>query len=221
MSDSNEPQARIAQHLLASAGVLRDTAQLCAGTIEAVAERIAESFRAGGKLLICGNGGSAAESQHLAAEFTHRLSARTIRPALPALALTTDTSLLTAYANDCGFDGVFARQVEALGRSGDVLLGLSTSGNSSNVLQAFRVAQRLGLTSVALMGRAGELQRLADIAICIPSDDTQHIQEAHLAVIHLVCALVEREFAAVPLVEDDSTMQSADAHPVPLVAAVP
>lgn len=217
---SNDAQPEIVRHLLASASVLRETAESCTGAIEAVADQIAESFRSGGKLLICGNGGSAAESQHLAAEFTHRLSAQTVRRPLPALALTTDTSLITAYANDCGFDGVFARQVEALGKPSDVLLGLSTSGNSPNVLQAVRAARRLGLMTVALTGRAGELPHLANLAICIPSEDTQHIQEAHLAVIHLLCALVERVFVASPDLQDKTLTEVQEIEAAALVEAV-
>ena len=186
--------AEIAEHLRSSARVLDQTVAACTDSIAQAANRIAGAFREGGKLLVCGNGGSAAECQHLAAEFTHRLSARVIRPALPAIALTTDTSLLTAFANDCGFEGVFARQVEALGRPGDVLLGLSTSGASPNVLQAVRTARERRLATIALMGEAGPLRELVEIAICIPSRDTQHIQEAHLPVLHLLCRLVEREF---------------------------
>ena len=186
--------AEIAAHLDRATRVIGETVAACSESIAEAASRIAGSFRDGGKLLICGNGGSAAECQHLAAEFTHRLSSKVIRPALPAIALTTDTSLLTAYANDCGFDGVFARQVEALGRPGDVLLGLSTSGASPNVLRATRAASERGMTTVALMGATGPLRELAEIAICIPSGDTQHIQEAHLPVLHLLCKLVEREF---------------------------
>lgn len=185
--------ADVAEHLSASARVLDRTVQACTPSIVQAAGRIAGAFREGGKLLICGNGGSAAESQHLAAEFTHRLSAQVIRPALPAIALTTDSSLLTAYANDCGFEGVFARQVEALGRPGDVLLGLSTSGTSPNVVLAVRTARERHLATIALMGESGPLRDLVDIAICIPSRDTQHIQEAHLPVLHLLCKLVEQD----------------------------
>jgi D-sedoheptulose 7-phosphate isomerase len=154
---------------------------------------IVQAFRAGGKLLLCGNGGSAADCQHMAAEFVSRLTKTFERPGLPAIALTTDSSFLTAYANDCGFDGVFERQVQALGQPGDVVLGISTSGNSPNVVRAVRRARAAGLRSIALTGDGGLLGSLADVAIAVPSTDTQHIQEAHLAIEHLICWLVERE----------------------------
>lgn len=159
----------------------------------AAAELIAQAFRDQGKLLLCGNGGSAADCQHMAAEFVSRLTKSFERPGLPAIALTTDSSFLTAYANDCGFDGVFERQVQALGRPGDVVLGISTSGNSPNVVRAVRCARASGLRSIALTGEGGLLGSLADVAIAVPTADTQHIQEAHLAIEHLICALVERE----------------------------
>ena len=182
---------RVRSYLAESAEVKRLTADACAEAIAMAAGVIEDAFRAGGKLLICGNGGSAADCQHMAAEFVSRLTKDFERPGLPAIALTTDTSFLTAYANDCGFDGVFARQVQALGRAGDVLLGISTSGNSPNVIQAVELARDLGLRTVSLTGAGGRLAKLADVAIAVPSEDTQHIQEAHLAVEHLVCMLVE------------------------------
>jgi D-sedoheptulose 7-phosphate isomerase len=153
---------------------------------------ITQSFQRGGKLLLCGNGGSAADCQHLAAEFVGRLTKDVTRPGLPAIALTTDTSYLTAYANDFGFDGVFARQIEALATSGDVLLAISTSGSSRNVLAGVDAAKRKGLAVVALLGDEGALANAADVAIRVPSNDTQLIQQVHLAVEHLICHLVER-----------------------------
>ena len=153
---------------------------------------ITESFQRGGKLLLCGNGGSAADCQHLAAEFVGRLTKEVTRPGLPAIALTTDTSYLTGYANDFGFDGVFARQIEALGTTGDVLLAISTSGSSRNVVAGVDAAKRKGLAVVALVGNYGTLAGAADVAIRVPSDDTQLIQQVHLAVEHLICHLVER-----------------------------
>ena len=153
---------------------------------------IAESFRRGGKLLLCGNGGSAADCQHVAAEFVNRLSKARERRALPALALTTDTSYLTSYANDYGFDGIYARQLEAFGTTGDVLLAISTSGSSPNVLAAVAAARARGIAVVALLGEAGRLAEAADVAIKVPSRDTQLIQQVHLAVEHLICELVER-----------------------------
>jgi len=147
-------------------------------------------------VLLCGNGGSAADCQHVAAELVSRLTRDSERPGLPAIALTTDTSFLTAYANDCGFEGVFARQVEALGRPGDVLIGISTSGNSPNVLRAVELAREKGMRSIALTGQGGRLAKLADVAVSVPSDDTRHIQEAHLAVEHVLCLLVEESLFA-------------------------
>ena len=160
--------------------------------IARAAAMVPESFQRGGKLLLCGNGGSAADCQHLAAEFVSRLSKDVARPGLPAIALTTDTSYLTAYANDFGFDGVFARQIEALGTAGDVLLAISTSGSSRNVLAAADAARRKAIAVIALVGDGGPLAGTADIAIQVPSRDTQLIQQVHLAVEHLICRLVEQ-----------------------------
>lgn len=182
----------IAQHLRESARVKEQLVEQCSEQILDAADRITQAFRSGNKLLLCGNGGSAADCQHLAAEFTSRLTSDFVRPGLPALALTTDTSFLTAYTNDFDFEGVFARQVEVLGRPGDVLVGISTSGNSPNVVLAIKTAQRLGLTTISLTGSGGCLQELADVSIAVPSTRTQHIQESHLAVEHLICHFVER-----------------------------
>jgi phosphoheptose isomerase len=184
--------ATVRAHLAGTAEVLRLTLEQCAPAIVAAADLVADSFRKGGKLMICGNGGSAADCQHLAAEFTSRLTIDFPRPALPALALTTDTSFLTAYANDIDFEGVFARQVEALGKPEDVLLGISTSGSSKNVVRAVEAARSLKAKTIVLTGNRGCLRELAEIAICVPSDSTQHIQETHLAIEHLVCHFVER-----------------------------
>jgi D-sedoheptulose 7-phosphate isomerase len=184
--------ATVRSHLTGTADVLRLTLEQCAPAIVAAADLVAESFRKGGKLMICGNGGSAADCQHLAAEFTSRLTIDFPRPALPALALTTDSSFLTAYANDIDFEGVFARQVEALGKPEDILLGISTSGNSKNVVRAVEAARSLKAKTIVLTGNRGRLRELADIAICVPSESTQHIQETHLAIEHLVCHFVER-----------------------------
>jgi D-sedoheptulose 7-phosphate isomerase len=189
---SNPRLETVRAHLSAAADVLRLTLDQCAPTILAGAELIARSFQSGGKLLLCGNGGSAADCQHLATEFTCRLTGDFIRPALPALALTTDTSFLTAYTNDFDFEGIFARQVEALGKPGDVLLGISTSGGSGNVVQAVETACSLNIKTLVLTGNRGRLRDLADIAICVPSETTAHIQETHLAIEHIICHLVER-----------------------------
>jgi D-sedoheptulose 7-phosphate isomerase len=160
--------------------------------IASAAELIASTFRDGGKLLLCGNGGSAADCQHMATEFTSRLSRDFERAALPAIALTTDTSFLTAYANDVGFRGVFSRQVEALGKPGDVLVAISTSGNSPNILAAVEAARVAGIRTIGLSGSSGRLQEMVDVAIAVPSTHTSHIQEAHLAFEHIICDLVEQ-----------------------------
>ncbi len=163
-----------------------------AADIARAAAIITESFRGGGKLLLCGNGGSAADCQHVAAEFVNRLNKDRERRALPALALTTDTSCLTAYANDYGFEGVYARQVEAFGTAGDVLLAISTSGSSPNVLAAVDAARARDIAVVALLGETGRLAGAADVAIKVPSRSAELIQQVHLAVEHLLCELVER-----------------------------
>ena len=161
-----------------------------ASAIGAIAERYEVALRAGGTLFFAGNGGSAADAQHLATEYVVRY--QTSRPALRALALTTDTSLLTACANDMGFDEVFARQLDALARPGDVLSLHSTSGESPNVIRAAQAARARGVTVIALLGKSGgHLAELADVALVVPSDDTARIQELHLAIEHLICEMVE------------------------------
>lgn len=155
----------------------------------------AEAIRRGGKILLCGNGGSAADAQHLAAELVGRYQRE--RRALAAIALTTDTSVLTSIANDYDYDSVFARQVEGLGRDGDVLIGISTSGNSKNVLRALASAKANGLKTVAFTGgTGGEMAKLADAAIIAPSSVTCHIQEMHIAAGHQICGMVEAALSA-------------------------
>jgi D-sedoheptulose 7-phosphate isomerase len=195
--DSDEARERAAGYLTETASVLEAVVSSCLDDITAAAARLTVSFRQGGTLLICGNGGSAADAQHLATEFVSTLTLDHPRPPMRAIALTTDTSLLTAIGNDFGVGGIFSRQVEALGRPGDVLLGISTSGNSANVIAAAERASAMGL---ALTGRTGgKLAPLADIAIRIPSDVTAHIQEAHLATEQLLALLVERAIHPDPL----------------------
>ena len=162
-----------------------------AEAVVAAAGLITRCLVQGGKLMFCGNGGSAADSQHLSAEFTGRF-VRDRRP-LAAIALSTDTSALTSIANDYAFDEVFERQVEALGRSGDCLVGISTSGNSANVLRAFAAARRLGVTTIGLLGRdGGRLAAMSDVRVVVPSRTTARIQEAHIFIGHNLCTLVER-----------------------------
>ncbi len=155
------------------------------------AQTTAHAMRTGHKLLVAGNGGSAADAQHLAAEFVCRLCAD--RPALRAIALTTDSSALTAIGNDYGYDRIFARQVEALGQPGDVFLGISTSGNSPNILRALEMSRSLGITTIGLSGESGgAMLSLCDCMLRVPSRETMHIQEAHLALEHIFCAMVEQ-----------------------------
>jgi D-sedoheptulose 7-phosphate isomerase len=187
-------------YLTESADLLRAVAETCLDDVVDAAQRIARSLAADGTLLICGNGGSAADAQHLATEFVSTLTLDHPRPPIRALALTTDTSLLTAIANDYGADGLFARQVDAMGHGGDVLLAISTSGNSPNILLAAEHARARDLIVVALTGRSGGgLASLADVAIRVPSSVTAHIQEAHIAVEQLIALLVERDLYPTPL----------------------
>ena len=183
----------VGTHLAASAQVQARVARECGEAVAQGVRVIAASLRTGGKLMLCGNGGSAADCQHMAAELTCRLTRDFQRPGIAAMALTTDTSFLTAYANDVGFEGVFERQVQALGRPGDVLLGISTSGGSANVLRALRQARRTGILTVVLAGEGGALTQEADVAIVIPSTVTAHVQEAMLPIEHVICHAVERE----------------------------
>lgn len=180
------------EHLLESAALKMRMVDLCLDDTILAGKLIADSLRVGGKLLLCGNGGSAADCQHLAGEFVNCLNKDFQRPGLAAIALTTDTSFLTAYANDCNFEGIFSRQVETLGRSEDVLLGISTSGNSANVIEAMKAAKKIGISTIALTGSGGVIAEIADIAIAVPSTNTQHIQEGHLAIEHILCRLVEQ-----------------------------
>ena len=157
----------------------------------AAGELTAAAMKAGRKLMVCGNGGSAADAQHLVAEFVSRLTID--RPALRAIALTTDTSILTAIGNDYSYDNVFERQVEALGNEGDVLLAISTSGNSKNCLKALKLARQMGVHTVSYTGNGGgAMAPLSDINVIIPSDTTMNIQESHLALEHIFCMVVER-----------------------------
>lgn len=159
--------------------------------IAELAERLIETFRIGNKLLIMGNGGSAADAQHFAGEIVSRF--RMERPALPAIALSTDTSILTAIGNDYGFERIFSRQVEALAVPGDAVIGLSTSGNSPNVQKALEVARQAGCTTIGLLGKdGGSIKSVCDVPLIIPSNDTPRVQEGHITVIHILCDLIEQ-----------------------------
>ena len=184
------PLEQIRAALEALAGLAARVSADQAEEIAAIADRYEVALRGGGTLFFAGNGGSAADAQHLATEYVVRY--QTTRPAMRAIALTTDTSLLTACANDLGFDEVFARQVEALAEPGDLLVLHSTSGESPNVIRAAQAAKARGVTVVAFLGKGGgQLKELADVALVIPADDTARIQELHLAVEHVICDLVE------------------------------
>ena len=180
------------RYLTTTADTVRRVEAECLDDVVSAASVLVGSFQGGGKVLICGNGGSAADAQHLATEFVSTFTIDNPRPSIPAIALTTDTSLLTAISNDFGSEGVFERQVEALGREGDVLIAISTSGNSANVIRAAERARGAGLRVIALTGESGgKLAPLADAAIRVPSTITAHIQECHLAVEQLLASLVE------------------------------
>jgi D-sedoheptulose 7-phosphate isomerase len=188
----------ITRELRESATLKMHVAETQGAIIQAMIECIWESMQQGGKLLICGNGGSAADAQHLATECMVRLEAE--RPPLPAIALTTDTSLLTAAGNDYGFETIFARQVLGLGRPGDVLMAISTSGNSSNVVCAVEEAHRRGLRTLGLLGRdGGRLKDMVHIALVVPSSNTQRIQEVHITIGHILCGTLERRMLSTPL----------------------
>jgi len=183
---------QIQRHLHEAAAVQQQLAEVASPIIADAAERVAQLVASGGKIMLCGNGGSAGDSQHLAAEFTSRLRAEMERPPIPAIALTTDASYLTARANDYGFEEVFERLVEALGRPGDVLIGITTSGNSKNVIRAVKRCRDRDILTIGFLGSSGgQLARLVDVPIIVPSDSTQHIQESHIAIGHIFCELVE------------------------------
>jgi D-sedoheptulose 7-phosphate isomerase len=188
----------IIRELRESATLKVHVAETQGAIIQAMIECIWESMQQGGKLLICGNGGSAADAQHLATECMVRLEAE--RAPLPAIALTTDTSLLTAAGNDYGFETIFARQVAGLGRPGDVLLAISTSGHSPNVVRAVEEAHRRGLHTLGLLGKdGGRLKDIVHIALVVPSSNTQRIQEVHITIGHILCGTLERRILSAPL----------------------
>ena len=155
------------------------------------ADMLADCVAAGGKVLLFGNGGSAADAQHLAAEFVNRFQIE--RPPLAAIALTTDTSILTSIANDYRFDDIFSKQIKALGKKGDIAWGLSTSGNSPNVVKAVKAARKLGMTTIGMTGRGGELAECADLVLAVASDTTARVQETHITLGHILCELVDRK----------------------------
>lgn len=183
---------KISEHFTEHLQVISALPNLCTESIQNAGVQIAGSLSKGGTLFWCGNGGSAADSQHLAAELVGRFKKN--RKALRSIALTTDTSVLTCVANDYSYADIFSRQLEALARGGDVLMAISTSGNSENVIRALMCAKELGAKTIALLGKdGGQAKALADLAIVIPSDSTARIQEAHILIGHILCDLIERE----------------------------
>ncbi len=160
--------------------------------IEQVCRLCVELYKTKNKTILAGNGGSAADAQHIAAELVGRYGFD--RPSIPSLALTTDTSCLTAIGNDYGYDKVFSRQLEGMGQNGDLFIGISTSGNSKNIINAFEVAKQKGIKTVALVGKdGGEMAKIADIALVVPSDSTPRIQESHILIGHIICDIIEKE----------------------------
>jgi len=184
----------IKESLTESSGTKLKMIKECSDDIISASELIINAFKNGNKLLLCGNGGSAADCQHIAAELVIRLSHKITRPALPAISLTTDTSFLTAGGNDIGFENVFARGVEGLGSTNDVLLVISTSGNSKNLIKAVETAKSKVMKSIGFLGgEGGKLKSLVDKSIIIPSANVQRIQEGHIAAAHIICEIIEEE----------------------------
>ena len=193
--ETSDPVVRIQQHFEASAQLKFDAAPLLAPLVARGVDTLVAAVMSGGKVLACGNGGSAADAQHFSAEFVGRFERE--RPELGAIALTTDSSIMTAIANDYSFEMIFARQVRALGQAGDVLLAISTSGNSRNVMAAIAAAHEREMTVVALTGRGGGAMSAAlketDVHICVPHDRTARIQEVHILALHCICDGVDTQ----------------------------
>ena len=193
-SNQSPAEQRAIADLIEGSNVLRQTAYSLAPNIVTVAEHIINTLQNGGKVLTCGNGGSAADAQHFAAELVGRY--RRERPGWSAIALTVDPSVLTSLCNDYGFEQIFARQVQALGRQGDIVVAISTSGRSKNVLAAAETASALGIRTVGLTGQGtSQLGEIVDHHLPIPSTNTAFIQQAHIAVIHIICELVEEHLS--------------------------
>lgn len=184
----------IKNHLLESLNVknrIIEDNKLIEQIVEA-SDLIINSIKKGGKVIWCGNGGSAADSQHLSTELLGRLNFN--RKPISSIALTTDTSFLTAWSNDIGFESIFSRQIEGLGYLGDVLIGISTSGNSGNILKAIKSAKEKNIKTIAFLGKnGGEIKNHADISIVVPSENTQHIQESHITIGHIICDIIEQK----------------------------
>ena len=188
----NNEEEFIKNYLTSSSRTLRDCANQCSGNILKGALKISKSIEAKGKLLLCGNGGSSSDSQHIEAEFLSTLDSNNFRKALPAISLSTSSSFLTAYSNDFNYDEVFSRQIEALGNEQDVLLAISTSGKSNNVLNALKTATKKGIYTIFLTSEKKPTHIISyDLCIAVPSKNTQHIQECHIAIGHIITRQVE------------------------------
>lgn len=188
----------IQTHIERSIAAKQELLEKEAGAIYECAKKIAGIFQNGGKLLLCGNGGSAADAQHIAAELMIRYKSANNRASLPAISLSTDSSVLTAGGNDLGFDSIYSRQIEGLGNPGDALLAITTSGNSQNIINALIAAKKKKMTTFFLTGRSGgktlmESKEVVDMAIRIPADETAQIQECHIMIGHIFCSIIERE----------------------------
>ena len=182
---------KITQQISASISVKEAMFDSCIEDIQTAASLMIDSIRKDGKILWCGNGGSAADAQHLATELMGGMTSHERRP-IPSIALTTDSSFLTAWSNDTDFESIFSRQIQGLGKTGDVLIGISTSGNSENVLAAVKQAKYRELSTIVFTGRSGgKINGISDVTINIPSEDTQRIQEAHIMVGQILCGLIE------------------------------
>lgn len=184
----------ISDSLMESSEIKLKVLESCYDDIVKAADIILDAIKKGNKMMLCGNGGSAADSQHLATEFMIRLSHDINRKAIPAIALSTDSSNLTAGGNDIGFENIFARNIEGIGKEGDVLIGISTSGNSKNIIKAVQVAKSMGIKTICLLGSGGgKLKAECDLPIIVPSDNVQRIQESHITIGHILCEITERE----------------------------
>jgi D-sedoheptulose 7-phosphate isomerase len=192
----NKPEVQkfINDSLIQSSEVKRKIIDECSADIEKAIDVIVESLKAGKKLLLAGNGGSAADCQHIATELVIRFSADFKRPSIPAFAITTDTSNITAGGNDIGFDNTFARSVEGLGAEGDVLWAISTSGNSENLIRAIKMAKEKKMKVVSFLGNGGgKMKDMSDVAIVVPATGTARVQEGHITIAHIICHVVERK----------------------------
>ena len=188
----------IRKHIQKSIEIRNSMLDTITGDIEKAGKIIIETYKAKGKLLACGNGGSAADAQHIAAELLIRFKGDHIRPSLPALSLASDSSVITAAGNDFGADYIFSRQIEGLGKPEDCLLAITTSGNSPNILHALQAAKKHQLKTILLTGRTGgnllkDHGDILDAVVCIPADETAHVQEAHIMTGHLLCSMIEKE----------------------------